>query len=162
MDNHRKTIHKLIYDLEVSGHFDELVKYAITGASQIEKALIYINLVEIFASYLGIEFDEKIRKEELEIGFNRWKKYKEHLLKISSNLSENNSENISGWDEIAEKIIIYKDYRNDFVHNLLIDKDERRIRSPQEIKHIVFTTGELAEEIYNLIIGAREYLEMEK
>jgi len=157
----QKTIFLSIYELETSDHFDELVKYANTQASNIERALIYINIIEIFAKILEIEFENKVKPDRQKIlnGFKRWKRNK--IRNIPNELISKEYSNIASWNEIANKLNIYRKYRNDFVHNLLIDRNGKRIRTIDEINEIIFITGELAEEIYNLIIGAREYLDFE-
>jgi len=159
--NKERTIFSSIYELETSNHFDGLVDYANTKASDIEKALIYINLIEIFAKILEIEFENKIRPNEQKIlnGFKRWKKNK--ICNIPKSIMGKNYSDIAGWDEIGNKLNIYKDYRNDFVHNLLINENGKQVRTIKEINEIISITGNLAEEIYNLIIGAREYLDFE-
>ena len=147
-------MHDKINKLELAEHFDDLVQYANEQASPIEKALLYINILDVFVPVLGFEFETAVTgNSKLE----RTAKKKEVNEKITGNLDKIKYD--GGWQEIINKLKVYTKYRNDFAHNLLIDKKGKNVRDIQEIKRITFTTGELAEEIYNLIIGAREELE---
>lgn len=143
-----------INELEMGEHFDDLVRYANEQASPIEKALLYINILDVFVPALGFEFETAITGNSK---LKRTTKKNEIAEKITGNLD--NIEYDSGWQEIVDKLEMYTTYRNDFAHNLLIDRQGQRVRDMQEIKQTIFMTGELAEEIYNLIIGAREELE---
>jgi len=146
-----------INQLELSEHFDDLVRYANEQASPIEKALLYINILDVFVPALGFEFETAVTGDSK---LKRTANKKEVNEKIIGNLGKVKYE--GGWQEIVDKLEVYIKYRNDFAHNLLIDNKGKHVRDIQEIKRIIFMTGELAEEIYNLIIGAREELEFSK
>jgi DNA phosphorothioation-dependent restriction protein DptG len=165
MSDKNKTIFEAIYELETSDYFDDLVDFANTGASALEKAMIYFSIVETFAKIITIEFVNKSKKigQEIKIG---WKQFEErdknYKLKNLKNIFLNQEHSdIAAWGEIAIKIDQYIPYRNILAHNISIDEKNRRARSRDEINEIAYKSGELAEEIYNLIIGAREYLEFE-
>jgi len=150
-------LHKKITNLELADHFDDLIEYADAKASPIEKALIYINIIDVFASFLGYEFESAVQNTKLP---KAGKIRKEKLENISKRLKRiaDNTEYDSGWHEIANKLDSYRKYRNNFVHNLLMNRNGK-VQTIKEMHKIIFMTGELAEEIYNLIIGAREELE---
>ena len=143
-----------INELELADHFDDLVQYANEQASPIEKALLYINILDVFVPALGFEFETAVTGDSK---LKRTANKKEVNEKITGNLDKVKYD--GGWQEIVDKLGVYTNYRNDFAHNLLIDNKGKHVRDIQEIKRIIFMTGELAEEIYNLIIGAREELE---
>ena len=146
-----------INEVELSDHFDDLVRYANEHASPIEKALLYVNILDVFVPALGFEFETAVTGDSK---LKRTANKKEVNEKIIGNLDKVKYD--GGWQEIVDKLGVYTKYRNDFAHNLLIDNKGKHVRDIQEIKRIIFMTGELAEEIYNLIIGAREELEFSK
>jgi len=161
-----KTIFQTIEELEMSEYFDELVEFANTKASTLEKAMIYFSIIETFAKILEIEFENKHRidGQKIESGYKQFKgkMYKKKAENCLPNkLINKDYSNIASWDEIANKLEAYREYRNILAHNMFIDDKTRNIRSIKEINHIAYMASELAEEIYNLIIGAREYLEYE-
>jgi hypothetical protein len=158
MDN--KTIFSTIEELEMSDYFDELVEFANIKASSLEKAMIYFSIIETFAKILEIEFENKHRIDGQKIK-SGYKKFKRKISEVPSKLLEKEYAELASWDEIASKLEEYKKYRDILAHNIFIDNKERKVRSIEEIDKIAYTAGESAEEIYNLIIGAREYLEYE-
>jgi len=155
-----KTIFSTVEELETSGYFDELVEFANTKASTLEKAMIYNSIIETFAKILEIEFEnkDKIDGQKIRSGY---KQFKKKISQVPNKLLQKEYSELAGWDEIASKLEEYIKYRNILAHNIFIDDKQRRVRSIEEINQIAHTAGELAEEIYNLIIGAREYLEFE-
>jgi|GEM_PF-4490812 len=155
-----KTIFSTIEELETSEYFDELVEFANTKASSLEKAMIYFSIIETFAKILEIEFENKHRIDEQKIQ-SGYKQFKEKLSQVPNKLLKKKHSDLASWDEIASKLEEYKEYRNILAHNIFIDEKQRRVRSLEEISQIAHFAGELGEEIYNLIIGAREYLEFE-
>jgi hypothetical protein len=172
------TVFETIDELEMSEHFDELVEFANTEASVLEKAMIYFSIIETFAKILTLEFvnKHKTKGQEIKSGWKEFKnkkgfKYKDqngekHIFHYNLNglqkiLTVQKFSNIAAWDEIAKKIDKYIPYRNKLAHNIFIDEKNKKVRSKEEINKLAYTAGELADEIYLLIIGAREYLDFE-
>lgn len=158
MDN--KTIFSTIEELETSEYFDELVEFANTKASTLEKAMIYFSIIETFAKILEIEFENKTRLDGQKIK-SGYKQFKQKISQVPKKLLKKEYTELASWDEIVNKLEAYTKYRNILAHNIFIDDKQRKVRSIEEINQIAHFAGELGEEIYNLIIGAREYLEFE-
>ena len=178
MDQANTTIFDAIYELETSQYFDELVNFANTEASVLEKAMIYFSIIETFAKILTLEFvnKHKTKGQEIQSGWKEFKnkkgfEYKDqngekHIFHYNLNglqkiLTLQKYSNIAAWDEIVNKIGLYIPYRNILAHNIFIDEENKKVRSIEEINQLAYTASELADEIYLLIIGAREYLDFE-